>query len=246
MSDQQTTSSSNLLLRTLGAEDLARLQPHLEPVTLGFREPLYEAGKRIAFAHFLEDGVASVTDPQADGDEVEVGLYGYEGFSGIPLVLGVDCTPHRSFIQVGDGLPALRIAAEPLVEACNQSLGIRTLLLRHVHTFAVQAAQGSAANAHFEVTERLARWLLMCHDRVMGDVLELTHEFMATMLGVRRAGVTVALHTLEGTGAIRATRGRITVLDRERLHHLAADCYGKPEAEYSRLIAPFGRGANGG
>jgi CRP-like cAMP-binding protein len=81
----------------------------------------------------------------------------------------------------------------------------------------------------------------MCHDRVSGEVLELTHEFMAMMLGVRRAGVTVALHTLEGTGAIRATRGRVMVVDRERLEDLAGDSYGRPEAEYSRIIAPFGK-----
>jgi CRP-like cAMP-binding protein len=182
-----------------------------------------------------------VTDPQGDGDEVEIGLYGREGFSGTAVVLGVESTPHRSFIQVGDGVSALRIESGRLLEACDRSATLRTLLLRYVQTFTVQAAQGSAANAHHEVPQRLSRWLLMCHDRVSGEVLELTHEFMAMMLGVRRAGVTVALHTLEGTGAIHATRGRIMVIDRPRLEELAGACYARSEAEYSRLIAPFGK-----
>jgi CRP-like cAMP-binding protein len=241
MTNLSRTSSGNLLIRSLDANDFALLRPHLERVSLGHRQPLYEADTPIDYAYFLEDGVGSVTAPQSDGDEVEIGLYGREGFAGTPLVLGADRTPHRSFIQLGDEVPALRIGARHLVEACDRSTSLRNLLLRYVQTFAVQAAQGSAANAHFEVPQRLARWLLMCHDRVDGDVLELTHEFMAMMLGARRAGVTVALHTLEGTGAIRATRGRIAVVDRHRLHELAADCYGGPEAEYSRLIAPFGK-----
>jgi CRP-like cAMP-binding protein len=191
--------------------------------------------------HFLEDGVGSVTDPQRDGNQVEIGLYGREGFSGTSVVLGVESTPHRSFLQVGEGVPALKIGTRRLVEACRQSADLHNLLLRYVQTFNIQAAQGSAANALYEVPQRLARWLLMCHDRVSGDIIELTHEFMAMMLGVRRAGVTVALHTLEGTGAIRATRGRVLVVLRERLEELAGDSYGRPESEYSRIIAPFGK-----
>jgi CRP-like cAMP-binding protein len=244
MSDIQQRSSANILVTQFQEQDFASLQPHLERVTLGFRQPFYESGQPIEHVHFLEEGVGSVTDPQPDGDEIEIGLYGREGFSGTAVLLGVESTPHRSFLQVGDGVPALRIETRRLVDACRQSADLQNLLLRYIQTFTIQAAQSAAANAHYEVPQRLARWLLMCHDRVSGEVIELTHEFMAMMLGVRRAGVTVALHTLEGTGAIRATRGRVMVVDRERLEELAGDCYGRPEAEYSRIIAPFGKSPN--
>lgn len=237
----QQTSSANILVAQLERQDFALLQPHLERVAVGFRQSLYESNQPIEHAYFFEDGVGSVTDPQPDGDEIEIGLYGREGFAGTPLLLGVESTPHRSFLQVGNDVPALRIEARRLLDACEQSVGLRTLLLRYVQTFNIQAAQGSAANAHYEVPQRLSRWLCMCHDRVSGDLIELTHEFMAMMLGVRRAGVTVALHTLEGTGAIRATRWRVLVVNRELLQDLAGDCYGRPEAEYSRIIAPFGK-----
>ena len=241
MTNLQQASSANILIAQMLEQDFALLQPHLERVSVGFRQPMYESNKPIEFVHYLEEGVGSVTDPQRDGDEIEIGLFGREGFSGTAVVLGVESTPHRSFLQVGDNVPALRIEARRMADACNQSNDLRTLLLRYVQTFTIQAAQGSAANAHYEVPQRLARWLLMCHDRVQGEMLELTHEFMAMMLGVRRAGVTLALHTLEGTGAIKATRGRVMVVDRERLEDLAGDSYGRPEAEYSRIIAPFGK-----
>jgi CRP-like cAMP-binding protein len=241
VSENPQKNLANILIGQMSEQEFALLQPNLERVAVAFRQPFFEAGQRIKHVYFLEDGVASVTDPQADGDEIEIGLYGREGFSGMAVLLGVESTPHRSYLQVGDGVPAFRIETSRLLDACSQSPSLQNLLLRYVQTFTVQAAQGSAANAHYEVPQRLSRWLLMCHDRVSGDLLELTHEFMAMMLGVRRAGVTVALHTLEGTGAIRASRGRVVVMNRERLEELAGDCYGRPEAEYRSIIAPFGR-----
>ena len=117
--------------------------------------------------------------------------------------------------------------------------------MRFVQALNVQAASTAAANAHFDLPERLARWLLMCHDRVSSDQLELTHEFMAMMLAVRRSSVTVTLHTLEGTRAIRGTRGSVTVLDRARLEEIAGSSYGEPEDEYRRLLGPFGKGKHG-
>jgi CRP-like cAMP-binding protein len=136
----------------------------------------------------------------------------------------------------------VHLSTAALLDAGERSSSLRTLLLRYVHTLVVQTAATASANAHYELPERLARWLLMCHDRVIGDRLQLTHEFMAQMLAVRRSGVTVTLHTLEGTGAIRSTRGLVTVLDRARLAEIAGESYGTPEREYARLIAPFGKG----
>jgi CRP-like cAMP-binding protein len=231
----------NCLLSSLSPDDFALLQPHLERIDLTVRQPLYDAHKPIEYAHFLEGGVASIIARQEDGEEVEVGIVGREGMSGTALLLGAETTPHRSFMQV-DGTSALRIGAESLREACRQSETLHLQLLRFVQALTVQAAQTAASNAFYALPERLARWLLMCHDRVEGDDIPLTHEFMSMMLAVRRSGVTVTLHTLEGTGAIRSSRGLVTILSRDRLEEIAGDSYGEPEEEYRRLIGPFGNG----
>ena len=229
----------NLLLRALDRADYALLEPHLEPVTLPLKAPLFDPNEPIERVHFLEDGVASIVSVQEGGRAVEIGIHGREGFSGVPVVLGAERSPHASMIQVGDA-PAQVIASERLLEACADSPRLKQLLLRYAHTLSVQTALTAAANATYELPERCARWLLMCNDRLESDRIELTHEFLSMMLAVRRSGVTVTLHDLQETGAIRASRGVITISDRARLEEIAGDCYGQAEAEYQRLIAPFG------
>jgi CRP-like cAMP-binding protein len=233
------TSPKNLLLRALSRADFALLEPHLQAVTLALKAPLFAPNKPIERVYFLEHGVASIVSDQEEGRPVEIGIHGREGMSGVPVVLGAHRTPHASMIQVGDA-PAHGIASERLLDACAQSPALNKLLLRYAHTLSVQTALTAAANATYELPERCARWLLMCSDRLEGDRIELTHEFLSMMLAVRRSGVTVTLHELEETGAIRASRGVITILDRVRLEEIAGDCYGQAEAEYQRLIAPFG------
>jgi CRP-like cAMP-binding protein len=122
----------------------------------------------------------------------------------------------------------------------RQEPGAYQVLLRFAHTLSVQTALTAAANAIYELTERCARWLLMCNDRLESERIELTHDFLSMMLAVRRSGVTVTLHALQETGAIRASRGVITILNRSCLEEIAGDCYGQAEAEYQRLIGPFG------
>jgi CRP-like cAMP-binding protein len=185
--------------------------------------------------------VTSMVTDEEGGDPVEFGLFGRDGMSGGPVLLGAGQSPHNCFVQV-DGTTMLRMASETLLDACRQSATLHLMLLRFVHVLGVQSAATASANAHYELPERLSRWLLMCHDRVEGDSLLLTHEFMSQMLAVRRSGVTVTLHTLEATGAIRSTRGVVAILDRARLREIAGDSYGSPEREYTRLIAPFGKG----
>ncbi len=224
--------------------DLALLEPHLERTKLNLRDPVFTKNKPMERVHFPEDGVASIVSEQEDGEQVEVGLYGREGMSGSSVVLGAEQSPHSSMVQVGNPT-TLNIASERLADACARSASLQRLLLRYVQTLTVQAALTAAANAHFALPERLARWLLMCHDRVDGDQMELTHDFMSMMLAVRRSGVTVTLHTLEGTGALRSKRGLVTITDRARLEEIAGEAYGQAEAEYRRLIGPFGRGRHG-
>ena len=237
-------STPNLLLRSLSGADSALLAPHFERVKLEQGASLFKPNEPIETVHFPESGVASTVAEQEGGDLVEIGLYGRDGMSGAAVVLDAGQSPQASMVQVGD-MTSLAISSERLLEACDGSRGLLNTLLRYVHTLSVQTALTAAANAHYALPERLARWLLVCHDRVEGDHIELTHEFMAMMLAVRRSGVTVTLHALEGSGCIKAKRGLVTVTSREKLEEIAGDSYGAPEAEYRRLIGPFGKGRHG-
>jgi CRP-like cAMP-binding protein len=233
-----TREPQNLLLARMRRDDLDRLAPGLEPVTLQIREVVVPAGEPIAHVHFLEEGLGSTVVPH---DPVEIGMMGREGLTGVSVLFGVDRSPHETFMQVGGG--ALRIEAGRLRAAMDESPGLTAHLLRYAHAFQVQTAQTVHANSRFKLETRLARWLLMAHDRMPGDEIPLTHEFLAIMLGVRRAGVTVALHALEGERLIRARRGSVTVVERPGLEAAAGAAYGTAEAEYERHFGPLRRGS---
>jgi CRP-like cAMP-binding protein len=236
----QDHSGGNILLGTLSAADRALLDPHLERVKLDREMVLVEADKPIEHVYFPEGGIASITSTSGDSGATEIGIFGREGISSAALLLGADRTPHKCFIQV-NGHYGLRIEARRFMEAVEESGTLRRTMLRYVQTLHIQTGQSAVANARYQIEARLARWLLMCHDRADGDEIGLTHDFMAMMIGAQRSGVTVALHILEGSGMIRSKRSRVIILDREKLEELAGDSYGLAEAEYRRLIAPFGR-----
>ena len=236
----QQSAVGNLLLRYCEPRDFDILKPHLRRRNLPTHTVVVRPNEPIEHVYFPEGCVVSIVADEG-GDKVEVGLVGYDGMSGTAVLLDAGQSPQASMVQI-NGSPALEIASEQLVQACDASPTLRKLFLRFVQSLNVQAASTAAANSSFALPERLARWLLMCHDRVDGDQLELTHEFMSMMLGVRRSSVTLTLHTLEGTRAIRGTRGWITVLDRQRLEEIAGDSYGEPENEYRRLVGPYGKG----
>jgi CRP-like cAMP-binding protein len=237
MSVLSQSSVRNRLLSALPAGDFALIQSRLEPVPLGQSEVIIQAHAPIEYVYFLEAGVTSIVTHMERGRRIEIGLVGRDGFAGVPVLLGADRTPHETFMQVGGS--ALRIEADAFRHAVEQSLALQKLLLRFVQVFHLQTAQTAACNGSHSVGRRLARWLLMCHDRLDGDELPLTHEFIAVMLGVRRPGVTVALQILEMEQAIRAERRNIVVLDRRKLEETAGDGYGGPEAEYERLLGPL-------
>jgi CRP-like cAMP-binding protein len=224
----------NRLLATLTAGDFARLRPALERVPLRLHETLIDPHQPIEHAYFVERGLCSHLADTQDG-RIEIGLVGREGMVGTPLVLSTDRGPFTTFIQ-GEG-EALRISAADLRAALDASPALRDLLGRYVQSFIVQIGGTTYANSDLTIEGRLARWLLMYQDRFEQDDLPITHEFLSLMLGVRRPGVTTATHVLEGAGMIRTQRGRITVLDREKLEDMAGDAYGAAEAEYERLIA---------
>jgi CRP-like cAMP-binding protein len=232
-------SHRNILLASLSTEDQALLDRRLEAVDLNQRDVLFEPNVPIEYVYFFEGGLSSEIVVSPDGERIEVGCVGREGLSGIPVVLGLDRTPHHAFIQVGG--PALRIRAHDLQRAMDESRSLRALLLRFAHVFMIQIAATALADGRYSLEQRLARWLLMTHDRIGRDELPLTHEFLALMLGVRRPGVTEALHVLEGERLIKAQRALIKVQDRSGLETRAGGCYGVPEAEYEGVIAPFTR-----
>ena len=228
----------NCLLSALDDAAYAAVAPHLEPIVLPKGVVLIEADKPFEYAHFLNSGIGSIIVSTADSRRVEAGLFGRDGLSGFGGVLGVNQCPQTTMMQVeGDGY---RIALSALRDACDQATSLRESILRYVHVFITQTSFTSLSNVNQAIEGRLARWLLMCHDRVTGDDIDLTHEFLSIMLAVQRPSVTTALHVLEGSGFIKAKRGNITILDRDALIDFADGMYGTPEAEYRRLIGPFG------
>jgi CRP-like cAMP-binding protein len=224
----------NRLLASLSPDDLGLLQPHLKPITLELRHVLEKPNRPIENIYFMDAGIASVVAVQAGEARAEVGLIGCEGMSGTAVVLGAQSSPHESYIQVAG--EAQQITTSDLQRAMAASKSLQLTLLRYVQVFMVQTAHSAIANARAKIDQRLARWILMAHDRVSGDTLPLTHEFLALMLGVRRAGVTEAVHALSGRGLIETRRGQIVVRNRKGIERHASNSYGVPEAEYRRLI----------
>jgi CRP-like cAMP-binding protein len=224
----------NKLLNILPPSDLALLLPSLAPVELPQRRYFEKPNRPIEEVCFPETAVASIVAVQGDL-QVEIGLIGCEGMTGTSIVLGTDRPAHATFIQIaGEGL---RIPTSDLREAMDKSPTMRATLLKYVQVLVVQTAHTAIANSVGKLHQRLARWLLMAHDRVEKDTLVLTHEFLSIMLAVRRAGVTEAVHLLEKSNLISCSRGVVTILNRKGLEQVAGKFYGTPEKEYRRLVA---------
>lgn len=231
----QPAGIRNRLLGKLTPEDWILLAPHLEAVSLRERQIIEVPQKPITHAYFLEIGVASVVAVDNEDHRIEVGVIGYEGVTGVPLIMGDTRAQHSTYMQIpGSGH---RINAERLRAALGESESLRALMLKSAHGFMIQTAQTALANGRAKLEERLARWLLMAHDRMTSNAVPLTHEFLAVMLGVRRAGVTVAIHSFEQRGFITTRRGELTVVSRRGLEQVAGSFYGTPEVELERLLS---------
>ena len=225
---------ANRLLAALSADDRALLSEGAEKVSLDTWQILEAPGQRIAHVYFPTSGLVSVVGTNFGNERIEVGMAGCEGMTGLAVVLGHDRSSNETVVQAaGD---ALRVPNALLRQAVKTSSTLRGTLLRYVHAFMMQASQTALANGRARLNQRLARWLLMWHDRLRTPHLTVTHEFLALLLGVRRQGVTVALHELEGHGLIKGTRNLVTILDRPGLCRLAGGFYGIPEAEYETLL----------
>lgn len=225
----------NKLLKNMRREDFALLAPHLTKREFDVRYQIEAPDTPIRDVLFLESGLASIVAKKSAGRDVEVGIAGIEGMTGVPVVLGALQTPYSAYIQIaGSGH---KITAAALRSAMAQSGTLRDYLLLYVQALIVQTTSTALANSEFLVEARLARWLLMVHDRTSSNDLLITHEFLSIMLGARRPYVTAALHVLQSSKLIRSRRGRITIVDRRGLIHLANGSYGVAEKEYERLFA---------
>ena len=220
---------SNHILAALPGGVREILAPALERVALEPDRVLLVPDAPVEHVHFLEGGVASLSTDDGSGAEVEVASVGRDGLIGIPLVFGSGISPHAVTMLVGG--EALRMEAKAFREACETLPALREQSHRFARDFLAQVIQTGACNARHTLEKRIARWLLLTSGRAGSDELRITHERLSQALGVRRAGVTLALHTLEATGAIRSTRGRLVIRDRSRLQAGACDCCSVAEPE---------------
>jgi CRP-like cAMP-binding protein len=214
----------NVILLSLPDEEFAFVRSHLEAVDLPQHRILHEPGERIDYAYFVNDGMTSLVVITNDGRSVEVGIVGREGMVGMPLIVGLRSGLWRGIQQIpGTGV---RLRAEVLAEVLPVAPQLRLELTRYALLHGLQVAQIAACNRLHEIEQRLARWLLMCQDRVDSPTLNLTHEFLAQMLGTGRPSVTLAAGMLEQAGVIENLRGSVRVVNRNQLEKAACECYG--------------------
>jgi CRP-like cAMP-binding protein len=234
MAPKKNFSNGNRLLNSLTQDDLSLVAPSLEEVSLKLRQNVESPNKPIEHVHFMDCGIASVV-AVANGTRSEVGIIGCEGMTGQAILHGSDQSPYSTYIQMEGS--SQRITVSKLRAALRASHSLHISLLKGMFCFAIQIGHTAIANGRANVPQRLARWLLMAHDRTVGNEMALTHDFLALMLSVRRAGVTEAIGHFKQDGLIDTFRGGVIMVDRKGVENIAAAFYGTPEKEYRRLIA---------
>ena len=225
--------SANGILAQLAPEDLDLLMPDLEPVEVGLRQTIALPHQEISHVYFIQSGMNSVVSSVRNDTPVEIGIVGREGIANLAALMGTTRTPHECLVQAP--VHALRMPADRARSAVEASPALNHLVRQCAYLFMMQISSTVLADARATIDQRLARWLLMAHDRLDGDAMPLTHEFISFMLGVRRAGVTVALQKHEDSGWISRRRGEITLLERPALLHHEDGFYGVAEQEAQRL-----------
>jgi len=226
----------NRLLAALADADLRRWLEQLERVDMPLGQVLYEPGDPLSHVYFPTTAIASLLGVMENTDPSEIAVVGNEGFVGIALVLGGDSTPSCALVhRAGHGF---RLQAQAMKDELNRGGAVLQLMLRYVQASMTQMAQTAVCNRHHLLDQQLCRWLLLNLDRQRSNELVMTQELIATMLGVRRAGVTESASKLQQAGLIRYSRGRIEVLDRKELERRACECYSMAKGEYRRLLTP--------
>lgn len=224
----------NRLLGALPPDAYERLRPHLEPVNFTLGQVVYESGGHMRYVYFPTTSHISLLYTMMDGSTAEMGLVGQEGVVGIALFMGGETTPNRAMVQ-GSG-EAFRMKSAAMLDEFKRGGEFQHLLLRYTQALITQISQTAVCNRLHSVEQRLCRWLLMTHDLAQTDELQMTHEFISNMLGVRREGVTVAARRLQEMGMISYVRGHIRILDRPKLLDHVCECYQVVKDEHARLL----------
>jgi CRP-like cAMP-binding protein len=224
----------NRILQRLSASEFERVRPAFEDVPLSFKEPLYEQGQPIEYMHFIETGVISLVTDLEDGGTIETGTIGYEGVVGIPAFLGMRIASGRAFCQIPGR--ATRVNVQWMLAERERNSRLADMIFRVANATMSMLAQTAACNRAHPADERMARWLLLMHDRIDGDEFPLTQEFLAQMLGVRRPSVNTAGLALQQAGLIRYERGRVTIANRRGLEGSSCECYRYTAREFERAL----------
>jgi CRP-like cAMP-binding protein len=232
---EPSSPAKNRVLHRLPPQDRARLLPALQAVTFALGDVVAEPGRRMDYIYFPTTAVVSSLYTTEEGTTAEMGLAGNDGVVGVSLFLGGDATPNHDIVVVAG--EAFRLKAQALREEFAAGGALQSLLLQYTQALITQISQTAVCNRLHAVEQRLCRWLLMCHDRVERDDLQMTQEFISNMLGGRRETVTVAAGRLQDAGLIRYARGHITIVDRHGLEAAACECYPAVAAWCRRLAA---------
>ena len=233
-SNLQFEAVDNRLLAALPADVLGSLLPKLTPVALPIRQVLYRPDGPIESVYFVTSGMISMVTNLEDGMQAEVGIVGREGMLGLPLVAGVETSFVEAMVQIAGS--ALRMGARELRQELEVNAALRQVLLRQMEALQAQIMQTAACNGRHALERRLARWLLMAHDRVGGDELHLTQDFIGTMLGVYRPSITVTARSLQRAGLIGYGAGRITILNRAGLESASCECYEAVRQRFAAIL----------
>ena len=224
----------NRLLAVLPTAERERLDLHLEPVSMALGEVVYESGSQLEYVYFPTTSIVSLLYVMADGASAEIAVVGNEGLVGVALFMGGETTPSRAIVQSAGS--AYRLPGHSMKEEFVRGGAMQHLLLRYTQALLTQMAQTAVCNRHHSVDQQLCRWLLLSLDRLPSNKLTMTQELIASMLGVRREGVTEAAGKLQSAGLIQYSRGRITVVDRPGLEARACECYDVVKRESDRLL----------
>jgi CRP-like cAMP-binding protein len=231
---QRWKAGANHILNAIPQREYELLLPFLKPAALMNRQVLYQFGEEIADCYFVSTALVSCMQVMQNGDSVEVGLFGAEGFAGHSAVLNLNYSSMLVNVQApGD---AIKVEAAALRQILPQLRVLEKLLFRFAYLQSLQAQQIAACNGLHEIEQRLARWILMTQDRFHGETLPLTHDLLAGMLGSRRASVTVAAGALQKAGIIEYRRGKVHVVQREKLEKTACECYGAVRSQLQAFV----------
>lgn len=238
MAELITRPVGNWLIDALSNEDFTRLRADLHPASFELNEVIYESGGKMDYVFFPTTCHVSLLYTMINGVTAEMGLVGNEGVVGIALFMGGETTPNWAIVQ-GTG-NALKLGAKALHREFSRGGEFQLQLLRYTQSLITQVSQTAVCNRLHSMDQRLCRWLLMTHDRAHSDQLDMTHEFISHMLGVRREGVTHAAMNLQDQGMISYVRGHIKILDRGKLEASVCECYEVVSSEQSRLADRLG------